>query len=173
MKKVVLGFVSILALTLVACSNEEKTSSSSSDDWETELSSSSEEEASASESTEVSSSSSSEEPFDPATYSEVDFGAWNHDDIEKGKKLTFSGKVLQNQKDDTYYLLRVAIGSDYDKVVMVGIPTSIYKKIIAEDDIITVHGVNVGLTEYTTVQGNVRTIPLLRADHYEVVSYGN
>jgi len=174
MKKVVLGFVSVLTLTLVACSNEEKTSTSPSADWKKEFSSSSEdEEVYTNESTQTSSSSSSEEPFNPAAYSDVDFGAWNHDDVEKGKKLTFSGKVLQNQKDEDYYLLRIAIDSDYDKVVMVAISTSLYKKIIAEDDIVTIHGVNVGLTEYTTVQGNVRTIPLLRADHYEVVSYGN
>ena len=49
---------------------------------------------------------------------------------------------------------------------MVGIPSTLYTKVIAENDIISVYGKNIGLTEYETVRGDTRTIPLLRTDHY-------
>lgn len=180
MKKILLSSVVLLSTVFItACSQKQENSNAKDDDVEMTTSSTSKDESSTSTSTSSSQTSTSSqtttpsEPFNPADYTTVDFAVWNHDEIEKGKKITFNGKVLQNQKQEEFYLLRIAIDSDYNKVVMVGIPSSLYTKVIAENDIITVYGKNVGLTEYETVRGDTRSIPLLRSDHYEVTAYGN
>ncbi|WP_270308027.1 hypothetical protein [Streptococcus koreensis] len=178
MKKYFLYTMACFTLLCAGCSNQNNETDSTDEEYE-QVSSSSSSEAETSEYTSSVSTTSTEpstpapEPFNPADYTTVDFALWNHDEIEKGKKITFSGKVLQNQKQGEYYLLRVAIDSDYNKVVLVGISSSLYEKVIAEDDIITLYGRNAGLTEYETVRGDIRTIPLFRTDHYEVTAYGN
>lgn len=174
MKKLLLSSAVLLSTVFVtACSQNQASTDPEDDEVEMTTSSTSNEESSTSTSTSSTQTATSSEPFNPADYTTVDFAVWNHDEIEKGQKITFSGKVLQNQKQDEFYLLRIAIDSDYNKVVMVGIPSTLYTKVIAENDIISVYGKNIGLTEYQTVRGDTRTIPLLRTDHYEVTAYGN
>lgn len=180
MKKLLLSSAVLLSTVFVtACSQNQASTDPEDDEVEMTTSSTSNEESSTSTSTSSTQTSTStqtatsSEPFNPADYTTVDFAVWNHDEIEKGQKITFSGKVLQNQKQDEFYLLRIAIDGDYNKVVMVGIPSTLYTKVIAENDIISVYGKNIGLTEYQTVRGDTRTIPLLRTDHYEVTAYGN
>ena len=149
---------------VTACSQNQASTDAEDDEVEMTTSSTSNEESSTSTSTSSTQTSTStqtatsSEPFNPADYTTVDFAVWNHDEIEKDK-ITFSGKVLQNQKQDGFYLLRIAIDSDYNKVVMVGIPSTLYTKVIAENDIISVYGKKIGLTEYETVRGDTRYNP--------------
>lgn len=116
--------------------------------------------------------SSSEEPFDPATYPLVDFNAWNHDDVEYASKLQVTGTVIQAMKSDEGMNLRLAINDDYDQVVLITIEDSDYQDVIAEDDNVTVYGLNAGLTSYKTVMGNEQTIPAMLGTNYTVNSYG-
>ncbi|RLU57908.1 hypothetical protein DIX90_10090, partial [Streptococcus iniae] len=117
-------------------------------------------------------SSSSEEPFEPETYPLVDFNAWNHDKVEYASKVQVTGTVIQAMKSNEGMNLRLAINDDYDQVVLITIENSNYKDVIAEDDNVTVYGLNAGLTTYKTVMGNEQTIPAMLGTNYTVNSYG-
>ncbi|KYP17706.1 hypothetical protein [Streptococcus parauberis] len=180
MKKLSLvATTTLLLFSLTACSGEKKSVSNKDESTEiTEIKKSySEESSSSSSETEVSESSSSsseavEEPFDPATYPLVDFNAWNHDDVEYASKLQVTGTVIQAMKSDEGMNLRLAINDDYDQVVLITIEDTDYQDVIAEDDNVTVYGLNAGLTSYKTVMGNEQTIPAMLGTNYTVNSYG-
>lgn len=135
------------------------------------------EESSTVEETEVSSTSPSssepiEESFDPATYPTVDFNEWNHDKLELASKVQVTGTVVQAMKSDVGMNLRLAINDDYDQVILITIEDSDYEEVIAEDDNVTVYGLNAGLSTYETVMGNEQTIPSMVGTNYTVNSYG-
>ncbi|HFU9448885.1 TPA: hypothetical protein ACGOA2_000078 [Streptococcus agalactiae] len=145
------------------------------DTEELDYSSSSTEEPSDSTTSSSSSSTteSSKEPFNPNNYQVVDFNEWNHDKVSLATRVQITGKVLQVQKSDDSVNLRVAINDDYDQVVLVSIETSDYKDIIAENDNVTVYGLNAGLTSYKTTLGSELTVPSMWGTNYTVNSYGN
>ncbi|OHX26793.1 hypothetical protein BKX95_08500 [Streptococcus iniae] len=117
-------------------------------------------------------SSSSEEPFEPETYPLVDFNEWNHDKVTLASKIQVTGTVIQAMKSDDGMNLRLAINDDHDQDVLITIENSNYKDVIAEDDNVTVYGLNAGLTTYKTVMGNERAIPAMLGTNYTVNSYG-
>jgi len=116
-------------------------------------------------------SSSSE--FNPAEYEVPDFNTWNHDQLEYGKKVQITGKVLQTLKDGSYYNFRLAIDEDYDKVVLVELSSYEYSDVIAEDDNVTFYGTAEGLTSYESTWGKEVTLPSMDGSKYTVNSYGN
>lgn len=116
-------------------------------------------------------SSSSE--FNPAEYEIPDFNTWNHDQLEYGKKVQITGKVLQTLKDGSYYNFRLAIDEDYDKVVLVELSSYEYSDVIAEDDNVTFYGTAEGLTSYESTWGKEVTLPSMDGSKYTVNSYGN
>lgn len=162
---------SILFFVLMAnYINEVRTSSQTS-----ETSSTSTDPASSSDETSTSNanhSSSETETFDPNNYETPDFGVWNHDQLEKNKKVKITGKILQNTKSEDMHYLRVAMDGDYNKVVMVGIHDYVYKSVIAENDNVTFYGMAKGLTSYKSTLGKEITLPLMYAHRYTVNSYG-
>lgn len=187
-KKGYIGFVAfIIIITVVACllvtnnnryddAQDNGTIQTSNSEKESNTSDSSvEENAEQDEQDAVNSvdeSEPSEEPFDPASYPLVDFNAWNHDDVEYASKLQVTGTVIQAMKSDEGMNLRLAINDDYDQVVLITIEDSDYQDVIAEDDNVTVYGLNAGLTSYKTVMGNEQTIPAMLGTNYTVNSYG-
>ncbi|MGT2958840.1 tripartite tricarboxylate transporter TctB family protein [Streptococcus bovimastitidis] len=116
--------------------------------------------------------SSSEEVFDPNKYQVVDYNEWNHDKVELGTSVQITGNVIQVQKSDEEVDLRVALDDMYDQVVLVAIAADDYKDVIAEDDNVTIYGMNMGITSYETVMGNEMSLPLLMSTKYVVNSYG-
>ena len=128
-----------------------------------------------SSSRESSSSSSSSVPSKPkitvdndkANYSEVDYNKWNHDEIAVDTKVRVYGKVLQAMEDGKAYTLRVAINDDYDKIILVSIPSEYNNRVIAEDDHITLYGLVKGRQSYETVFKATKTLPLMVAYMYE------
>ena len=128
-----------------------------------------------SSSRESSSSSSSSVPSKPkvtvdndkANYSEVDYNSWNHDEIAVDTKVRVYGKVLQAMEDGKAYTLRVAINDDYDKIILVSIPSEYNNRVIAEDDHITLYGLVKGRQSYETVFKATKTLPLMVAYMYE------
>ena len=128
-----------------------------------------------SSSKESSSSSSSSVPSKPkvtvdndkANYSEVDYNSWNHDEIAVDTKVRVYGKVLQAMEDGKAYTLRVAINDDYDKIILVSIPSEYNNRVIAEDDHITLYGLVKGRQSYETVFKATKTLPLMVAYMYE------
>ena len=128
-----------------------------------------------SSSRESSSSSSSSVPSKPkitvdndkAIYGEVDYNKWNHDEIAVDTKVRVYGKVLQAMEDGKAYTLRVAINDDYDKIILVSIPSEYNNRVIAEDDHITLYGLVKGRQSYETVFKSTKTLPLMVAYMYE------
>lgn len=139
------------------------------------VSSSSSSSYSSSYSKESSPSSSSSAPSKPkitvdndkANYGEVDYNKWNHDEIAVDTKVRVYGKVLQAMEDGKAYTLRVAINDDYDKIILVSIPSEYNNRVIAEDDHITLYGLVKGRQSYETVFKATKTLPLMVAYMYE------
>ena len=104
---------------------------------------------------------------DKSHYTNVDYDAWNHDEIENGTKIKINGKVLQELEEDGSHLLRVSINDDYDKIVLVVISDSHYDRVIAEGDQITLYGLSTGRQSYTTVFNSSKTLPSMVALMYE------
>lgn len=84
--------------------------------------------------------------------------ARNPDDYE-GEKVKFKGKVIQVIEGDTEIQIRLAIDSDYDKVIYCGYSPSIVSSRILEDDIITIYGTSIGTISYQSTLGGTITIP--------------
>ncbi|MCY7187539.1 hypothetical protein [Streptococcus gallolyticus] len=143
------------------------------DDYSSSSSSSSSYSYSSSSSSSSSYSYSSSSEFNPADYEVPDFNTWNHDQLEYGKKVQITGKVLQNMKDGYSYYIRLAMDDDYDKVVLVDIASYDYDDIIAEDDNVTFYGTAEGLTSYESTWGKEVTLPSMSSEEYTVNSYGN
>ena len=104
---------------------------------------------------------------DKANYSGVDYNRWNHDEIAVDTKVRVYGKVLQAMENGKAYTLRVAINDDYDKIILVSIPSEYNNRVIAEDDHITLYGLVKGRQSYETVFKATKTLPLMVAYMYE------
>lgn len=83
------------------------------------------------------------------------------------KKVKFTGKVLQVLEGDGYIQIRLAINSDYDKVVFCEYDPSIVDSRILEDDIITIYGVSIGTITYQSTMGGPITIPGILIDRID------
>ena len=153
-------------------SNNQTTSSSTSKQISSSKKSSSTSSSSLKESSSSSSSSVPSKPKitvdnDKANYGEVDYNSWNHDEIAVDTKVRVYGKVLQAMEDGKAYTLRVAINDDYDKIILVSIPSEYNNRVIAEDDHITLYGLVKGRQSYETVFKATKTLPLMVAYMYE------
>lgn len=153
-------------------SSNQTTSSSTSKQISSSKKSSSTSSSSLKESSSSSSSSVPSKPKitvdnDKANYGEVDYNKWNHDEIAVDTKVRVYGKVLQAMEDGKAYTLRVAINDDYDKIILVSIPSEYNNRVIAEDDHITLYGLVKGRQSYETVFKSTKTLPLMVAYMYE------
>ena len=153
-------------------SNNQTTSSSTSKQISSSKKSSSTSSSSLKESSSSSSSSVPSKPKitvdnDKANYGEVDYNKWNHDEIAVDTKVRVYGKVLQAMEDGKAYTLRVAINDDYDKIILVSIPSEYNNRVIAEDDHITLYGLVKGRQSYETVFKATKTLPLMVTYMYE------
>ena len=165
---IVISFIS----TKEQISNNQTTSSSTSKQISSSKKSSSTSSSSLKESSSSSSSSVPSKPKitvdnDKANYGEVDYNKWNHDEIAVDTKVRVYGKVLQAMEDGKAYTLRVAINDDYDKIILVSIPSEYNNRVIAEDDHITLYGLVKGRQSYETVFKSTKTLPLMVAYMYE------
>ena len=80
-------------------------------------------------------------------------------DQYKGKKVKFTGKVLQVLEDDDEIQIRLAVNSNYDTVLLCAYEPGLVSSRILEDDVITIYGVSVGLFTYTSSFNVPITIP--------------
>ncbi len=85
-------------------------------------------------------------------------------DTYDGEKVKFSGKVIQVIEGDYETDLRIAIGGDYDCVILVYYYASIVDSRVLEDDWITIYGVSEGLYTYESTLGGNITVPLIKVD---------
>jgi len=77
-----------------------------------------------------------------------------------GKLVTFTGKIIQVMKGDSYTQYRMNINDDYDQTVLIEIQNDLLiNGNILEDDTITIRGMFLMEQTYTTVLGAEKTIP--------------
>lgn len=98
------------------------------------------------------------------TYSQV---ARNPDDymLQLGK---FKGKVVQVIEGDTHNNLRVAVGGNYDNMLLVEYKPSILSQRILENDQVTIYGTNMGIYSYESTLGATISIPSMLADKIDI-----
>lgn len=119
--------------------------------------------SSAAASREASSKAAEREPTQYKTGITFDQIARTPDDY-KGKKIEFTGKVLQVMEEDDYTEIRLAVDGDYDNVILVDIDSDIMNgSRILEDDLVTVSGVSDGTTTYESTSGAKITVPAMTA----------
>ena len=98
------------------------------------------------------------------TYDEL---ARNPDNY-KGKKVTFTGTVIQVIRGDGEDQFRIEVNNDYKKVIYVSyIPKSGENKIL-ENDKVVIRGVSVGEISYTSTIGGKISIPGIEAHSIEI-----
>lgn len=76
-----------------------------------------------------------------------------------GKKVKFSGRVLQIMEGELYNAIRMSTDGDYDDVVYATYYTSLIDFRLLEDDRITIYGEFVGMTTYESIFGKTITLP--------------
>jgi len=89
------------------------------------------------------------------------------DDYE-GKKVKFSGKVLQVVEGESEVNLRVAVNSNYNNVIFVYYPSSLTKVRVLKDDNVNLYGVSEGLHTYQSTMGGNITIPLIQVEKLDI-----
>lgn len=82
-----------------------------------------------------------------------------------GKKVKFSGKVLQTVEDSSSSVtIRLAVDGDYDNVILGVYDSSIVSERILEDDYITIYGLSAGIFTYESTMGANISIPSISID---------
>lgn len=82
----------------------------------------------------------------------------------KGKKMQFTGEVIQVVENDDETDIRLAVDGNYDNIVMIGFDPDILKgSRVLEDDLVTVSGESVGTLSYKSTAGGKITVPAIYA----------
>lgn len=84
------------------------------------------------------------------------------------QKVKFKGKVIQVMEGDSTIQIRLAVGGDYDKVLLCEYDSSIVTSRVLEDDYITVMGTSAGLITYESTMGGNITIPSVAVDKIDM-----
>lgn len=92
--------------------------------------------------------------------------ARNPDEYE-GKKVKFTGEVIQLIENDDTIQIRFAIDKDYDQIIFCEYSPSIVDSRILEDDVITIYGVSAGTISYESTLGAKITIPAVSIDRID------
>lgn len=87
-------------------------------------------------------------------------------DTYKGKKVKFSGKVIQVMESDGETQLRIAIDGNYDNILLAGYDPAIINGRILKNDQITLKGVSIGVITYDSTMGGSITIPGVKVDSF-------
>ncbi|MBZ1508906.1 hypothetical protein [Leuconostoc mesenteroides] len=177
---VLVGFIVMLGVFIAVSSNNEQSNSERSSESKSAKSKKSSEKAekssmlasykssssssvAASYAAASSSKAAEQEPTQYKTGVTFDQIARTPDDYE-GKKIEFTGKVLQVMEEDDYTEIRLAVDGDYDNVILVDVDSNIMNgSRILEDDLVTVSGVSDGTTTYESTSGANITIPAMAA----------
>lgn len=88
-------------------------------------------------------------------------------DDYKGKKVKFSGKVIQVIEGDGRVNIRLAVNDNYDSVLFCEYESNIVSSRVLDDDHITIYGTSYGLYSYKSTMGGTITIPAVVVDKIE------
>lgn len=75
------------------------------------------------------------------------------------QKVKFEGKVIQVMEGTDNVQIRLAVGGNYDNILLCEYSNDIVKSRILEDDYITIYGLSAGLITYESTMGGNITIP--------------
>lgn len=89
-------------------------------------------------------------------------------DAYKGKKVKFSGEVIQVSEGILYNHIRLATKNGYDDVVYCSYDPNLLNFRILEEDQITVYGVCEGVESYTSVLGAQVTLPSVSVERIDL-----
>lgn len=76
-----------------------------------------------------------------------------------GKKVKFTGKVVQLIEGEKENELRFAINDNYDQIIYLGYDKTIVSQRVLEDDWLTIYGKSLGTISYQSTMGGTITIP--------------
>ncbi len=84
------------------------------------------------------------------------------------EKVKFEGKVIQVMEDDDRVQIRLAVGGDYDNILLGEYDSEIVNSRVLEDDYITIYGISSGLITYESTLGASITIPGVLIDKIDM-----
>ena len=87
-----------------------------------------------------------------------------------GKKVTFSGRVLQVLEGSFSNYFRMSTNGRYDDVVYCSFDPDILNVRLLDDDDVTIYGTFSGMYTYETVLGSSVTLPKISVDRLEINS---
>lgn len=85
-----------------------------------------------------------------------------------GNKVTLSGEIVQVIEGDDASQYRMAVDQDYDKMVLIEVPSDQLSSRILENDLITIYGESQGTIDYESTMGGTITVPAITVDKFEV-----
>lgn len=86
-------------------------------------------------------------------------------DNYEGKKIQFTGKVIQVIEGESETQVRLAVNGNSDNVILIGFdPDILNGSRILEDDLITASGTSKGTQSYESTMGGKITIPAMTAN---------
>lgn len=77
----------------------------------------------------------------------------------KGKKVKFTGKVIQVMEDSDTINIRLAVNDNYDTILLGEYSPSTVSSRVLENDHITIYGTSIGTISYKSTMGGSITIP--------------
>ncbi|HFK9611006.1 TPA: hypothetical protein ACG0YN_000025 [Enterococcus faecium] len=165
--------VAISASTNASTSTASSTSASKTDKSTSEVANSSSTESSDSE--DVTFDSEIKEDSTPKEVNPADYNTGiTYDTLARtpdehiGNKVTLSGEIVQVIEGDDASQYRMAVDQDYDKMVLIEVPTDQLSSRILENDLITIYGVSQGTVDYESTIGGTITVPAITVDKFEV-----
>lgn len=165
--------VAVSASTNASTSTASSTSASKTDKSTSEVANSSSTESSDSE--DVTFDSEIKEASTPKEVNPADYNTGiTYDTLTRtpdehiGNKVTLSGEIVQVIEGDDASQYRMAVDQDYDKMVLIEVPTDQLSSRILENDLITIYGVSQGTIDYEYTIGGTNTVPAITVDKFEV-----
>ncbi|WP_200774506.1 hypothetical protein [Enterococcus faecium] len=165
--------VAVSASTNASTSTASSTSASKTDKSTSEVANSSSTESSDSE--DVTFDSEIKEDSTPKEVNPADYNTGiTYDALARtpdehiGNKVTLSGEIVQVIEGDDASQYRMAVDQDYDKMVLIEVPTDQLSSRILENDLITIYGVSQGTVDYESTIGGTITVPAITVDKFEV-----
>lgn len=88
-------------------------------------------------------------------------------DKYKGKKVCFSGFLVQVVEEASIYHCRFAINESPDEIIFIDIPKNLSDKRLIQWDPLTIYGVSDGIFHYTSSDNIPFAIPYVKVDRIE------
>ncbi|MFP3929599.1 hypothetical protein U8V08_01490 [Enterococcus faecium] len=165
--------VAVSASTNASTSTASSTSASKTDKSTSEVANSSSTESSDSE--DVTFDSEIKEDSTPKEVNPADYNTGiTYDTLTRtpdehiGNKVTLSGEIVQVIEGDDASQYLMAVDQDYDKMVLIEVPTDQLSSRILENDLITIYGVSQGTIDYESTIWGTNTVPAITVDKFEV-----